>query len=89
MLARSITIGAPDVPYLLTEAVNMAAYPKNRLPHKHFPSSTRLVESFHGKRPTISHLKRFGSKCDVYILEEEHSSRCKHHPCAREAIIVG
>jgi hypothetical protein len=84
-----MTIAAPDFPCLWAEAVNMAAYLMNRLPHKHLPSSTTPFERFHGKRPTISHLKLFGSKCYVHIREEEYFSGCKHLPRAREAIIVG
>jgi hypothetical protein len=88
-IARSMTIAAPDFPCLWADAVNMAAYLKNRLPHKHLPSSTTPFERFHGKRPTISHLKPFGSKCYVHIREEERSSGSKHLLRAREAIIVG
>jgi hypothetical protein len=83
-----MTIAAPDFPCLWAEAVNMAAYLKNRLPHKYLPSSTIPFKRFHSKRPTISHLKPFGSKCYVHIQEEEHSSGSKHLPRAREAIIV-
>jgi hypothetical protein len=89
MIACSMPIAAPDFPCLWAEAVNMAAYLKNRLPHKHLPLSTTPFEHFHGKRPTISHLKPFGSKCYVHIREEERSSASKHLPRAREAIIVG
>jgi hypothetical protein len=67
----------------------MATYLKNRLPHKYLPSSTIPFERFHGKRPTISHFKRFRSQCYVHIREEEGSSGSKHLPRAREAIIVG
>jgi transposase InsO family protein len=88
-IARSMTIAAPDFPCLWAEAVNMAANLKNRLPHKHLPSSTTPFEPFHGKRPIILHLKLFGSKCYVHIREEECSSGSKHLPCTREAIIVG
>jgi hypothetical protein len=84
-----MTNAAPDFPSLWAEAVNMVAYLKNRLPHKHLPSSTTPFERFHGKRPTISPLKPFGSKCYVHIREEERSSGSKHLPRAREAIIVG
>jgi transposase InsO family protein len=70
-IARSMTIAAPDLPCLWAEAVNMATYLKNRLPHKHLPSSTTPFERFHRKRPTISHLKPFGSKCYVYISERK------------------
>jgi hypothetical protein len=66
-IARSMTIASPDFSCLLAEAVNMAAYLKTRLPHKHLPSSPISFERFHGKRPTISLLKLFGGKCYVYI----------------------
>jgi hypothetical protein len=88
-IAHLITITAPDFRCLWAEAVYMAAYLKNRLPHKHLPSSTIPFECFHGKRPTISHLKPFGNKCDVHIREEERSSRSTHLSRAREAKIVG
>jgi transposase InsO family protein len=66
-LTRSMTIAAPDFRYLWAEAVNIGAYFMNRLPHKHLPSSTTPFECFHGKRPTLSHLKPFESKCYVHI----------------------
>jgi hypothetical protein len=89
MIPHSITIAPPDVASLWAQAINMAANLKNRLPHKHFPSSTTPFERFHGKRPTISHLNLFGSKCYVHIREEDRSSGSKHLPSSREAIIVG
>jgi hypothetical protein len=88
MIARSMTIAAPDFQCLWAEAINMAAYLKNRLPHKHLPSSTTPFECFHHKRATISDLKPFGSQCYVYIRVEERSSGRTHLPHAREAIIV-
>jgi hypothetical protein len=66
----------------------MAAYLKNRLPHRHLPSSTTPFERFHGKRATISHLKPFGGNCYVHIREEQRSSRGKDLPRTPEAIIV-
>jgi hypothetical protein len=51
--------------------------------------STIPFERFYSKRPTISHLKPFESKCYVHIREEERSSGSRHHPRSREAIIVG
>jgi hypothetical protein len=84
-----MTIAAPDVPCLWVEAVNMAAYLENRLPHKHRSLSTIPFERFHGKRPTISPLKLFGSKYYIHIREADRSSGSKHLPRDREAIIVG
>jgi hypothetical protein len=66
----------------------MAAYLNNRLPRKYLPSSTIPFERFHGKRPTLLHLKSFGSKWYVHIREEAHSSGSKHLPRNREGIIV-
>jgi transposase InsO family protein len=88
-IARSMTIAAPDFPCLSAEAVNMAAYLKTRVPHKHITSSTTPFECFHAKRPTILHLKPFRSKCYVHIGEEEGSCRSKHLSHAHEAIVVG
>jgi hypothetical protein len=84
-----MTFAAPDFHCLWAEAINMAAYLKNRLPHKYLPSSTIPFERFQGTRPTISYLNPFGHKCYVYIRQEEHSSGSKHLPRARKAIIVG
>jgi transposase InsO family protein len=53
-IARSMTIAAPDFPSLWNEAINMVPYLKNRLLHKHLPSSTIPFEHFHGKILTIS-----------------------------------
>jgi hypothetical protein len=87
-IACSMTITASDIPCLWAEASNMAAYLKESLPYKYLPSSSTPFERFHSKRPTISHLKAFRSKCYVHIQVEERSSRSKHRPCACEAIIV-
>jgi hypothetical protein len=57
-----MTIATPYFPCLWAEAINMIAYLKNRLPHKYLPSSPTPFERFHGKRPTISHVKPLGSK---------------------------
>jgi hypothetical protein len=64
-----MTIDAHDFTCLGAEAVNMAAYLKNWLLHKHLSSSTIPFEHFQGNRPIISHLKPFGSKCSVHIRE--------------------
>jgi hypothetical protein len=84
-----MTIAAPDFPCRGAEAINIVAYLKNRLAHKHLSSSTTPFKCFHDKRPPISHLKLFGSKCYVHIREKVRPSRSKHVPRACEAIIVG
>jgi transposase InsO family protein len=54
LIARSMTMAAPDFPCRWAKAVNMAADLKNWLPHKYLLSSTIPFERFHGKRSTIS-----------------------------------
>jgi hypothetical protein len=88
-IVRSMTIATPDFPCLWVEAINMATVLKTKLPHKHLPSSTTPVAHLDDKRPTISHLKLFRSKCYVHIREVESSSGSKHQPHTCEAIIVG
>jgi transposase InsO family protein len=66
-ITDSITIGGPDFHCLWAEAIKMGPYLKNRLLHKHPPLSTTPCERFHSNRPTISHLKPFGSKYSVHI----------------------
>jgi hypothetical protein len=88
-IARPMTIAAPDFLRLSAEAVNMGASLKNSFPHKYLRSSTIAIKCFHGKRPTMTHHKLFGSKCYVHIREEDCSSGSKHLPCARKAINVG
>jgi hypothetical protein len=88
-LAHSMTIAACDFPCLWAEAINMAAYLKNRLLHKHLPSSTTPFERIHSNRPTISHLKPFGTQCYVHIRAEDSFSGSKHLPRPHEAIIIG
>jgi hypothetical protein len=89
MIAHSITIATPDFPCMCAEGGNIAAYLKNRLAHKHLPSSTTLFECFQGKRPIISQLKPFRSKYYIHIQEEDHSSGSKYLSRTREPIIVG
>jgi hypothetical protein len=62
-----MTIAVPEVPFLWAEALKMGADLKNRLPHKHQPSSTTLFESFYSTRLTISDIKLFGNKCYLHI----------------------
>ena len=88
-MARSMTIGVPDFPSLWAKAVCIAAYLKNRLPHNHLQTNISPYECFHQKRPTILHLKPFGSKCHVHTREEERPSGSKHLPRALQAIVVG
>jgi hypothetical protein len=70
-IARSMTIAAPDFPCLWAEAVNMAAYLKTRLPHKHLPSSTTPFERFHGKDQQFHTLSRL--EVNVMYISERKS----------------
>jgi hypothetical protein len=88
MIVCTMTITAPDFHCLLAEVINMAANQKTRLRHKYLLSSTIPFKHIHIKRPTISYLKSFRSKCFVHIREEEHSSGSKYLLGTDEAIII-
>jgi transposase InsO family protein len=88
-IVHLMTISTPDFPSLWAEADNMGTYLTNRLLHKHLPSSTTHFERFHTKRPTISSLKWFESKCYIHIRVEKCFSRSNYLRRPREARLVG
>jgi transposase InsO family protein len=49
MIARSMTIGAPDFPCQWAEAIKMGAYLMNTLPQNQVLSLTTLFKHFHCK----------------------------------------
>jgi len=55
---------------LWAEVFNWACYVKNRLPHSVLMDKTPYEVLFQ-KKPTISHLRPFYSKCYVYLPEEK------------------
>src|SRR5258705_12033344 len=48
-----------------------------------------MVEAFHRKKPSISHLQPFGRKCFIHIPEERRLPGSKLMPRAEEGIFLG
>ena len=76
-----------DVRKLWGEAISMAVYLKNRLPHCALPNTIIPYESLFKHKPTISHLQLFGKFCRTHISKERQS--CKLSPRAERSISVG
>jgi hypothetical protein len=66
-----MTIAAPDFPCLWAEAINMAAYLKNRLPHKYLPSSTTPFEMFFMAKDQQYHTLSHSEVNVMYISERK------------------
>ena len=70
---------------LWTEAIGVAAYLRNRVPNRGSNSTTPYTE-WYGRKPSVSHLRVFGSKAFVRIPD---SMRKKMQPKSRKTIFVG
>jgi len=73
---------------LWAEAFNWACYVKNRLPHSALIDKT-LYEVLFNKKPTMSHLRSFYTKCYVHIPEEKQAAGSKLDACALEGHLIG
>jgi len=73
---------------LWAEAYNWACYNKNRLPHSALMDKTPYEVLFQ-KKPTISHLHSFYTKCYVHIPEEKRAVASKLDARALEGHLVG
>jgi len=73
---------------LWVEAFNWACYVKNRLPHSALIDKTPSEVLFQ-KKPTISHLRPFYTKCYVHIPEEKRAEGSKLDARALEGHLVG
>ena len=87
-IARAGMLTFPDAPYLWNEAIAYAAYTKNRLPHAALGGDTPFARINDGAKPTISHVRPFGSKCFAHIPPETRSPG-KLLPRALKAQFVG
>ena len=75
-------------PSLWAHAYDWACYTKNRLPHLALKGKTPY-EVYFNKKPTISHLRPFGTRCFVHIPEAKRKPGTKLHPRAEEGNLVG
>lgn len=87
-IARCMMMKVPEHQHLWAEAIGTAAYLKNRLPHAALGGKTPY-ELFHNKRPTIHHLRPFGSIGFAHIPEDQRPSGSKLLPRATQVILVG
>jgi len=71
--------------FLWAEAVNTAIYILNRTSSR-INSGTTPYEMWMGKKPTLSHVRIFGSEAYVYI---DKQFRKKFDPKAKKMILVG
>jgi len=84
--ARSLLTGLPLA--LWAEAIATALYLRNRLPNRSIGKST-LYESLYNKKPSIYHLRPYGTKCLVDLPEEKRQPRTKLIPRAIEGYLIG
>ena len=70
------------------EAVSTSVYLKNRQPHKTIKDRTPY-EAFFSNKPSITHLKPFGSECYVYIPKQQRLAESKLQPRAQRGILTG
>jgi transposase InsO family protein len=83
--ARTMLIEKNIPLFLWPEAVSYANYLLNRSPSRSLGSRTPY-EAFYGKKPNISQLREFGSKC--WVLQQDGQNH-KLMPRSREMIFMG
>jgi len=84
-MARSMLNGKSLPNSFWAEAVNTAVYILNRCTTKAVDGRTPQ-EAYSGKKPSVAHLKVFGSECFMHIPDEE---RTKLQPKSRKCIFLG
>ena len=68
------------------EALNVAAHVRNRVTTRGLSSRTTPYEVLHGRKPNLSYLRVFGSRCWYNLRRFEVD---KLDPRAREAVMIG
>ena len=74
-------------PSFWPEAHEYASYTRNRCPTSAIPDHKTPNEVFHGRKPDVSSLRIFGSKCHVRIPPESRSSKLA--PRSLDGILCG
>lgn len=83
-MARCMLLGAGLEQSLWGEAVSTSAYLRNRSPTKALDSVTPY-EAWHGHKPTVAHLRAFGS----FAVALDKRQRDKFKPKGKEYVMVG
>ncbi|XP_073844139.1 uncharacterized protein, partial [Musca autumnalis] len=84
-MARSMLVAANLDESLWAEAVNTAAYLRNRSPTKALDDKATPYEMWYNKRATVKHLKIFGSTAIALNKKHHHKFRAK----GEEYVVVG
>jgi len=84
--ARSLLTGLPMA--LWAEAIATAVYLRNRIPNRSIGKTTPY-ESLYNKKPSINHLRPYGTKCFVHLPEEKRQPGTKLLPRAIEGYLIG
>ena len=84
-MARNMLNGKGLPNSFWAEAVNTTIYILNRSATKAVDGKTPQ-EAYSGKKPSVAHLKVFGSECFMHIPDEE---RTKLEPKSRKCIFLG
>lgn len=83
-MARCMLVGSNLGEHLWAEAVNTAAYLRNRAPTRALDGVTPF-ESFYGNKPNVAHLKIFGS----LAIALDKRQKGKFRPKGKEYLMVG
>jgi len=84
--ARSLLTGLPMA--LWAEAIATAVYLRNRISNRSIGKKTPY-ESLYNKKPSINHLRPYGTKCSVHLPEEKRQPGTKLLPRAIEGYLIG
>jgi hypothetical protein len=84
-MARSLLLQSKLPESFWAEAINCAAYIRNRCPTKGVNENKTPYERFFGYKPTVSYFKIFGQKC--FVLNKR--SKGKFDPRSQEHIFIG
>ena len=87
-MARTAMIGA-DMRGLWGDAIQWAAYTKNRIPHRSLPQGRTPIEILLGTQPTRENLRPFGQRVIAHLYKEQRPQGDKMAPRAIEARVIG
>ena len=84
--ARSLLTGLALA--LWAKAIATPVYLRNRLPNRSIGKLTPY-ESLYNKKPSIYHLRPYGTKCFVHLPEEQRQPGTKLMPRTIEGYLIG
>ena len=85
-LLHATDLSKDEKNWLWAEAVNTAAYIRNRVPNNRTGDTVTPYERWHKTKPDVSHVRVFGSAAFVKIPEQK---RKQFDPKSRKTVLVG